>query len=389
MVGSATFREIVDPTGAKFMQQMRKSLNLEEDQQSCMRWDNETVYSKFNPLLVIYLPALDGQAKPNIQRLKRSYSEDFIIKNSIASDCSQYWDVNESYFKQKHQWEILANKGLNQQGGLDEESDVKVAIKGNQASAAQFVTPKNNNNNDVIVDQLPIETFAEFEEEKCQHSKIIVDRSSLKSRNGGRDHNKIHPFYLQQSISGAEAGENNDAAKLAKDRYFELEDPQELYYPIGSNSQKNNDEKSPQASNLNQDSSLPTECVSYCINDYSRDIMDKVTSDEPSKIIEDDEEAQRPHRKYIQKADSNVKTSYIMRKSRETFGQISDNIGQVFKSIARSFGSKKAKVQNCPTSTAQPEADVDVESHPNKRDFQALKNHARQLVEVSNNYSAS
>lgn len=88
MVGSATFREIVDPTGAKFMQQMRKSLNLEEDQQSCMRWDNETVYSRFNPLLVIYLPALDGQAKPNIQRLKRSYSEDFIIKNSIASDCS-------------------------------------------------------------------------------------------------------------------------------------------------------------------------------------------------------------------------------------------------------------------------------------------------------------
>jgi hypothetical protein len=83
MVGSSTFREIIDPSGSKRLRNTRKSSNLEElAKERIAKWDEESLYVDFKPLNVIKLPNLLGQDKPHISGYKsapcsrRSFSVD-------------------------------------------------------------------------------------------------------------------------------------------------------------------------------------------------------------------------------------------------------------------------------------------------------------------------
>lgn len=103
MVGSATFLEIVDPNGSWEMHQMRHTTNI--NRESCPRWDGQSVYSKFGPLNVIFLPGLEGQEKPQIKRISkcrrsRSFDENPLTNGDSASLFSEgFMDVNESFYK--------------------------------------------------------------------------------------------------------------------------------------------------------------------------------------------------------------------------------------------------------------------------------------------------
>ncbi|TNV82137.1 hypothetical protein FGO68_gene9926 [Halteria grandinella] len=120
MVGSGTFRDIIDPTGFKRMRNTRKSSNLEEiGKERLAKWDGESLYVDFKPLNVIKLVGLPGQERPQIKIQKNFRSSGARRSCSVdqrSSCCSLIFeDVNMSYQKQKEQWSRLINLKFNQQ----------------------------------------------------------------------------------------------------------------------------------------------------------------------------------------------------------------------------------------------------------------------------------